>query len=192
MRATSLSAAALLLGAAVIAAFSMRFITWTPPDSVTPVIDWWKPKAEPPKPEPPKLTPPRPIEPRPTISGPTVDPTRPAEPASFPVGPVTTIGPPEPIVITRPDWLQRPTPEALARYYPERARERGREGLAQLDCVVRVDGRLDCTVVSETPANWRFGEAALRISRDYRMVPATRDGVPVEAAYRMRVPFNLN
>jgi protein TonB len=191
MRATSLGAAALLLGAVVIAALSVRYITWTPIPPTGPIFDTWRePKVEPPKPQPPKPLPPRPIEPTPTISGP-VDFTAPPEPAPFPVGPVaaSTSGP---IVITRPDWLQRPTPEVLATYYPARARERGREGVAQLDCLVRVDGRLDCVVTSETPANWRFGEAALRISRDYRMVPATRDGVPVEATYRMRVPFNLN
>jgi hypothetical protein len=46
-------------------------------------------------------------------------------------------------------------------------------------------------VVSETPANWGFGEAALRISGDYQMVPATRGGVPVEARHRMVVPFQI-
>ncbi len=45
--------------------------------------------------------------------------------------------------------------------------------------------------MSETPANWGFGLAALRISRDYRMVPAMRDGQAVEGRHWMRVPFEV-
>jgi protein TonB len=86
--------------------------------------------------------------------------------------------------------LRRPT--NLEIYYPGRARDRGVEGVVQLDCVVQVDGRLNCTIVSETPGGWQFGNAALRMARDHRMAPAARDGVPVEATYRMRVPFSLD
>jgi hypothetical protein len=46
-------------------------------------------------------------------------------------------------------------------------------------------------VVSETPANWGFGRAALEIAGDYRMVPAMRDGQAIEGRYRMRVPFEV-
>lgn len=92
-------------------------------------------------------------------------------------------------VITRPDWLQRP--HDLGAYYPERARDRGREGEVVLDCLVGTDGRLGCSVASETPTGWGFGRAALAIARDHQMVPATRDGAPVTAQYRMRVPFAL-
>jgi protein TonB len=60
-----------------------------------------------------------------------------------------------------------------------------------LDCLVSSAGRLDCDVVSETPSNWGFGEAALAISRDHRMAPATRDGMAVQGRYRMRVPFQV-
>lgn len=95
-----------------------------------------------------------------------------------------------PLEITQPHWTRHP--DNLARYYPERAVARSIEGAVTLDCIVRVSGALDCAVVSETPRGWGFAEAALRISRDYAMVPATRDGAPVEGRYRMRVPFALH
>jgi protein TonB len=189
-RATSLSAAALLLGAAVLAALSMRVIVDLTPPQQPPAFDTVRP--EPPKPEEPK--PARPIQP---VTEPTtpISPSLPyqidieAAPTPTPI-PVASQAEPEVIVITRPDWLRRPT--NLQIYYPNRARDRGVEGIVQLDCLVQVDGRLNCNLVSETPGGWQFGNAALRIARDHRMVPATRDGVPVEARYRMRVPFNLD
>jgi len=97
---------------------------------------------------------------------------------------------PGPPTISNPHWLQ--TPRDLARYYPIMALRREIEGAVQLDCLVTTTGALQCAVVSETPASWGFGAAAIRIAQDYRMVPATRDGAPIEARYRMRVPFRLH
>jgi protein TonB len=93
-------------------------------------------------------------------------------------------------LVTDPVWQRRPAD--LERYYPSRALRRGMEGQARVECVVNVEGWLtNCVVLSETPANWGFGEAAARIARDHRMNPAMRDGIPVEARYRMTVPFDL-
>lgn len=92
--------------------------------------------------------------------------------------------------IRQPQWRERP--RDLARYYPQRALARGAEGWVVLDCIVGVTGALNCAVVSEAPEGWGFGEAALRIARDHNMVPAERDGVPIEGRYQMRVPFTLD
>lgn len=92
--------------------------------------------------------------------------------------------------IRQPRWTERP--RDLARYYPRRALARGVEAWVVLDCIVGVSGALNCSVVSEAPEGWGFGEAALRIARDHRMEPALRDGVPVEGRYQMRVPFTLD
>jgi protein TonB len=107
-----------------------------------------------------------------------------------PVVSTDAIGAPyTPPMITNPRWVQRPS--GLENYYPRRALLRGVEGQVVLDCLVTTAGTLNCAVVSETPANWGFAEAALRISRDYRMVPAELDGVPTEGRYRMVAPFRL-
>jgi protein TonB len=59
-----------------------------------------------------------------------------------------------------------------------------------LDCVVGADGRIGCSVTSEDPSGWGFGEAAIRISRHFRMSPRLVDGSPTEGG-RVRVPINF-
>jgi protein TonB len=100
------------------------------------------------------------------------------------------VGDPGPPTISNAHWLQ--TPRNLSIYYPAMALRREIEGDVQLNCLVTLTGALQCSVASETPANWGFGAAAIRIAHDYRMVPAMRDGAPVEARYSMRVPFRLS
>lgn len=188
LRATSFVASAALLGLATIAALtmslSMRLPAFTVPDS--PVLDIVE--EPPPAPPPPRtrdVPPPRLDEPQTAISDPPPIPFDDL-PADLGVGHGVVIGPP---LVENPSWLRRP--RDLARYYPRRALELGVEGQVTLDCLVLTTGRLSCTVASETPQNWGFAAAALRISGDYQMVPATRNGVPVEARYRMRIPFEL-
>lgn len=189
MRTTSLAASAALMGAIVFAAFTMS-VTFIPRIGELiepPIVDM----AELPPPAPP-VRPPRnptpPIE-RP-IEGPTsVQPLPPMNSEISGAGPAI-IGPPQPETITRPRWVR--VPSDLQRYYPRRALERGMEGDVLLDCLVSTSGNLQCSVASETPASWGFAEAALRISRDYQMVPAMRGGQEVEGRYRMRVPFRVD
>jgi len=73
------------------------------------------------------------------------------------------------------------TAEVLSVVPPEarRARQAGR---ASINCVIRLDQRLDdCRVVSETPAGFRFGEAGLRAAGFFRYrPPGTASGRPVE------------
>jgi len=190
LRATSFVASAGVLGLAVLAALTMsiQMMPADPFDQRVPVVDV---VSEPPPP---------PVEPEQqvrterniivdeqpftqrTVFDAEAPPTEDYRPPSF--------GPPEPVTILTPRWLQRPS--NLARYYPRRAIAMEMEGEVVLDCLVSTAGALNCTVASETPPSWGFGEAALRMAREHRMEPAQRDGVAVEGRHRMRVPFNLD
>jgi periplasmic protein TonB len=189
MRTTSLLASAALMSALVIAAFTMTVVfapqvSW--PDGPTFEVATLPPPA-PPVPAPQQPTPPmeRPIE---SLYA-SEDPIQAIEEQISDSG-ATVLGPVQLEIITRPRWVR--TPSELQGYYPRRALTRAMEGDVVLDCLVSTAGSLGCRVVSETPDTWGFGEAALRISRDYQMVPAMRAGQPVEGRYRMRVPFRVD
>jgi periplasmic protein TonB len=64
------------------------------------------------------------------------------------------------------------------------------EGTASLDCLAQADGPMDCTVTSEHPAGFGFGEAAVNVSREFRMRAQTNNGEPtVGGRYRLRISF---
>ena len=187
LRATSFAVSAAVLGLAVLGALSVT-VTLSQieigPGVITTITE--RPE-DPPKPPPTiRARPPQTVVDDPVATEQLVSDPSPQPPTEF-LGPVAQpAGPPE---ITNPRWLRRP--RDLAAYYPRRAIDRGVTGEVVLDCLVSPVGRLACSVVSETPPNWGFGEAALRISRDHLMAPATRDGMSIEGRYRMRVPFQV-
>ena len=186
MRTASLGASMLLLGGALIAAMSLKYVL---PDLTLPAPPPIGSVIEAPTP------PPEPI--REPITRPTPD----TEPLLDTVGPslnddappthttVAVFEQPSITTITSPTWVNRP--RDLERYYPRRALRMNVEGSATLNCRVSVEGLLNCVLATETPSDWGFGEAALRIAREYRMVPAMRNGKAIEARYVMRVPFHL-
>ncbi len=88
-----------------------------------------------------------------------------------------------------PVWLRRPTGEDLARYFPDIAVEAGVGGRAVISCRAMATGELaQCEVVSETPAGFRFGEAALRLAPLFRLAPRMTDGSSVEGI-TLRLPL---
>lgn len=74
-------------------------------------------------------------------------------------------------VVRYPRWVRRPGASAFARNYPSNALSRGAPGAAVMCCTVLATGRLDCEVGFEWPAGLRFGEATLRVVRDFRVHP---------------------
>jgi len=94
-----------------------------------------------------------------------------------------------PVTITNPDWLRRPSAEALARFWP--ADSRGMSGRAVITCAVTARGTLDnCRLVFENPPGHGFGGAALLTAPMFVMRPMTRNGVAVGGA-QVTIPINF-
>lgn len=191
MRATSFVASATVIGLLALGALTMTIVQRNAPDifSGNPFQTFVEPPAaEPVKERDPAPPPAAEVNEGQIQLSSSVDdlPLMPTTIAASAGADTSSAGPPN---IANPHWVR--VPRGLDRYYPRRALERGVEGAVTLNCVVATSGRLNCAVVSETPVNWGFGDAALSISRDYQMVPATRDGVPVEGRHRMVIPFRL-
>lgn len=68
----------------------------------------------------------------------------------------------------------------------------GKKGKAIISCEVSVQGTLlDCLVISETPEGSGFGGAALALSPQLLMKPATRNGTPIPGG-QVRIPVNFD
>ncbi|UPT63312.1 MAG: energy transducer TonB [Hyphomonadaceae bacterium JAD_PAG50586_4] len=90
----------------------------------------------------------------------------------------TRVEEPEPIDIQNARFLQQPSGQDFAENYPPHATAQGVQGLATIECLVELDTSLHCRVTAEAPTGWGFGQAALEISRAFRVAPATVNGVP--------------
>lgn len=66
-------------------------------------------------------------------------------------------------------WVRQPDARAFAHAYPSRAAGQRVPGSAVMCCTILSNGRLDCTVPFEWPRDYGFGEATLRISREWRL-----------------------
>ncbi|WP_019517369.1 TonB family protein [Sphingomonas sp. Mn802worker] len=77
----------------------------------------------------------------------------------------------------RARWQQVPTNLEMKPYWPERARAARLSGKAILECVVpRVGPPKSCRALAEIPSGSGFGQAAVKMSPIFRIVPVTREG----------------
>jgi TonB family protein len=92
---------------------------------------------------------------------------------------------------TPPDWLVRPTPSQLLAVWPVDAARKGLSGQATIRCSVSRQGALfGCAVTSESPPDEGFGAAALALTPQLLMKPATHDGQPIEST--VVIPINFS
>lgn len=105
------------------------------------------------------------------------------------LGLMTMIGPAL-AVETEADWLKKPSAEDLLAVWPTQAMKAGIGGRAQIACKISTQGALfDCIVESETPAGAGFGAAAIALTPQFLMKPATRDGKPVVSGASIPINF---
>lgn len=89
-----------------------------------------------------------------------------------------------------PDWLRRPSPTALRAVFPTEAFKKGIGGSAIIDCIATVQGALnECVAIEEFPAGFDFGGAAIALTPQFAMRPATSNGAPVPSI--VRIPINF-
>jgi protein TonB len=93
------------------------------------------------------------------------------------------------IIGVRPDPRN---PLTKPQYSPRMIRE-GSQGTIDLEVYVLPSGRVgDARVVKSTGFEELDRAALAEAKRNWRLLPATRDGVPIEQWHRLRVTFKLN
>jgi protein TonB len=90
-------------------------------------------------------------------------------------------------------WVQRPSADDLSRHFPDAAVKAGVAGRVAMSCRALVTGALTaCSVLSESPAGYGFGEAALRLSPLFRLASRMSDGASVEGiTLRLPIVFRM-
>jgi TonB family protein len=74
-------------------------------------------------------------------------------------------------------WARTPSGNDIANYYPENAARNGVSGWAAIQCLATDKGLLaNCRVLGEAPRDQHFGDAALKLSRLFKLAPASKTG----------------
>jgi len=87
-------------------------------------------------------------------------------------------------------WVREPSARDFARYFPDDALDEGQSGNVTLSCIVGGSGRLACSVASESPSGYGFGNAAIGISRQLRVRTTLPDGSSAEGR-ELRLPLSF-
>jgi len=89
-----------------------------------------------------------------------------------------------------PGFRRMPSTDDMAKVYPEKALRRKVSGVAVIDCGVTTEGDLtDCALSSETPTNYDFGYAALKLAPLFNLEPRMKNGVPAPGSVSIPIKF---
>jgi TonB family protein len=96
-------------------------------------------------------------------------------------------------VAGKPQWLRLPTGEQLSASFPEAAdKALISQARTVLACTVLIGGHVgDCRPVSEDPAGYGFGEAALALSRYFLLAAWSDEGLPTIGG-EVRIPIRYD
>jgi TonB family protein len=97
-----------------------------------------------------------------------------------------------PVEIHDPIWIRQIDPNSVQKLFPDAAARAGYKiGRGSVECSVAADGTLTgCTTVTEDPAGFGFGDAAIAVAGVMQMSPWTKQGAPVEGA-RIVLPIKI-
>lgn len=88
------------------------------------------------------------------------------------------------MVLSRPDWVVKPSDAALDAFWPVEAGKAHRSGVSAIACRVQLSTQVhDCQLIAESPAERGFGTAAIAASRIFRVHPPRRNGKPIDEAW---------
>jgi TonB family protein len=85
--------------------------------------------------------------------------------------------------VVDPDWSSKPNGSDMARFYPGKAADLGKEGMVVMRCRVGKAGALSaCAIAREAPRGFGFGKATLQMAPLFQMKPKSVGGRPVAGA----------
>ncbi len=100
---------------------------------------------------------------------------------------------PAPVEIV-PRWKAFPDAETLTNYYPARALDNEMEGSAAVKCtVIDAAGRVHCTVVSESPKGYGFGQQTVKMVEEKGRVDTSAGDIKIGSVLAVTtVKWQLN
>jgi len=85
------------------------------------------------------------------------------------------------MVISNPEFERVPNGDDYQEYFPDRGLRNNINGKVRFQCLVTAKGQLvNCKITSETPADMGFGDATLKIVKQFRVKPKLINGKPVD------------
>ena len=175
--------------------FAMKIVESIAPPIDTKLIEEKKDDELPPPPPPPKMEIP-PVE----VPPPVVDIQIPVETNSTALTNVTDRpappAPPPPVAaapVQRTPIRQNPKSQQpnMDDYYPPTSKRLGEEGVAKVNVCVSAAGKVESAELAETSGTPRLDEAAVKVAKAYRLLPATENGKPVQACAPLPIRFKL-